>query len=215
MINLPQKFYNERKKIYLLTFLGSLLMKKRVAWCMICLPIFIEFFLIKDLDPSIKRFWSTLLIATGFTALFFFIFVLLLHPFIVLFPKLQLLKLINRRRREWGVASFIYAFIHLLCYLGKKKFINGKIELKSFFHPVILTGLFAFLILTVLASTSNNVSIRKLGVQKWKKIHSLAYLASFFIFFHLALQKGWALFWAFTIFPILFSLQLIRKFRKT
>ena len=91
-------------------------------------------------------------------------------------------------RKIFGLTSFCYALLHFLVYLF--------FELESFSiysdfqsRPFIAYGLFAFFCLLPLAITSNNKSIKKMGVNNWKKLHQLIYPAFAFSAFHYYLKS--------------------------
>lgn len=89
-------------------------------------------------------------------------------------------------RRFWGVSSFLILLSHVVFY-----FVNEGFEGKAFTQMVTKTylifGTLAFAIFFVLAITSNNFSLRKLGGKTWKRIHRSIYLAQFLILAHLML----------------------------
>ena len=118
---------------------------------------------------------------TGNIAVAFFLCVLCLTPLKVLFRRNKLVSALNRHRRTVGLACFFYASLHLGIYLT-----NG---LQTLFDEItrfyIAAGLSAFVILLVLALTSNNRAQRKLGGRKWKKLHRIVSV----IFIYTALQN--------------------------
>lgn len=151
---------------------------------------------------------KTILVYAGYTSVFFLVLVLALNPLRAWFPASRILRVLNKCRRELGVASFSYALLHMLSYLVKK----GSIAkfLKYVFHPAIIPVLFVALpLLLALSLTSNNFSVKKLGYQEWKRLHKRIYIAEIAIFLHMILV-GEALY-AFLIFIPLFILQYKRR----
>ncbi|AOZ13669.1 sulfoxide reductase heme-binding subunit YedZ [Pseudomonas lundensis] len=79
-------------------------------------------------------------------------------------------------RRQIGLWCFAYVILHLLAYLA---FVLGfdwsqlGVELRK--RPYIIVGSLGFLLLFVLAVTSNRYSQRRLGA-RWKKLHRLIYV---------------------------------------
>ena len=144
---------------------------------------------------------------SGYSAVGFLALVLLLNPLIHMFPAIIKLKKLNRYRREIGVACFSFALVHIACFVTK----HGIPKVFTFMiHPALIPVIFiAFPIFLLLALTSNNVSIKKLGFMKWKKLHKKVYFAEVAIFFHMFLV-GKKLY-AFLIFVPLFTLQWIRQ----
>jgi methionine sulfoxide reductase heme-binding subunit len=56
--------------------------------------------------------------------------------------------------------------------------------LQSFSKPFVWFGLIGLSILVLLALTSNNWSVRKLGGKRWKLLHRLAYVAAIALIYH-------------------------------
>jgi len=115
--------------------------------------------------------------------------VLALSPLRVLFPGSRIVSALNRHRRTIGVSACVYGLMHFgfhLLYEGDAQAIT-----RSFSKPFIWVGLAGLSILLVLALTSNNFSIRKLGGRNWKRLHRLAYLAAALLIYHQAIAgKG-------------------------
>jgi DMSO/TMAO reductase YedYZ heme-binding membrane subunit len=62
---------------------------------------------------------------------------------------------------------------------------------RSFSKPFIWFGLTGLSILVIMAGTSNNFSIRKLGGKNWKRLHRFAYAAAAILIYHQAIAgKG-------------------------
>jgi len=115
--------------------------------------------------------------------------VLSLSPLRVLFPRSRLVNALNRHRRIVGVSACVYGLMHFgfhLLYEG-----DAQAIARSFSKPFIWVGLAGLSILVILALTSNNLSIRKLGGRNWKRLHRLAYLAAALLIYHQAIAgKG-------------------------
>jgi sulfoxide reductase heme-binding subunit YedZ len=130
--------------------------------------------------------------------------VLSLSPLRVLFPQSRLVNALNRHRRIVGVSACAYGLFHFtfhLLYEGDVLAIE-----RSFSKPFIWFGLVGLSILVVLAATSNNFSIRKLGGRNWKRLHRLAYAAAALLIYHQSIAgKGhwhiarWLLLWLGTL----------------
>ena len=86
-----------------------------------------------------------------------------------------------QRRRDLGVASFVYATGHLLIYLVRKA--SPELILRELQTPYILVGWIAFGLFVPLALTSNDLSMRWLR-RKWKSLHRLVYPAAILTFLH-------------------------------
>jgi sulfoxide reductase heme-binding subunit YedZ len=108
--------------------------------------------------------------------------VLSLTPLRVLFPHSTIVNALNRHRRYIGVSACVYGLIHFSCHV----LYQGDWDdlLQSFTKPFTWFGLAGLSILVVLALTSNNWSVRKLGAKRWKLLHRLAYVAAVILIYH-------------------------------
>src|SRR5881227_2289563 len=115
--------------------------------------------------------------------------VLSLTPLRVLSPHSQIVAALNRHRRAVGVSACIYGLLHFTAHVLYEGGWDGLV--RSLSKPFIWYGLAGLSILVALAVTSNQVSIRKLGGRKWKRLHRLAYIAAALLIYHQAIAgKG-------------------------
>jgi sulfoxide reductase heme-binding subunit YedZ len=85
---------------------------------------------------------------------------------------------IVKLRRMLGLFAFFYATLHMLTWVVFIHYFDVKFMIEDVVkRPFITVGMTTFLILLVLASTSNRFSMRKLG-RKWGKLHRLVYVAA-------------------------------------
>lgn len=150
-------------------FLASL-----VPLLLIVLAIFTN-----DLGPDPAK---ALALDTGRWALRFLLLCLLISPLreITGWPKLIPL------RRTFGLYAWFYATLHLLVYvflLLQLRWFEIWDDILE--RPYITVGFLAFLMLCVLALTSNKYMMRKLG-RRWKRLHRLVYFAGGLGVLHLA-----------------------------
>jgi methionine sulfoxide reductase heme-binding subunit len=83
-----------------------------------------------------------------------------------------------RIRRELGLFAFFYASLHFLTYLLLDQFLDFEaIVLDIAQRPFITVGFAALVLMVPLALTSTTESIRRLGYQRWVRLHRLVYLA--------------------------------------
>lgn len=123
---------------------------------------------------------------TGQWAMRFLLLTLAITPF----SKITGLSLIKYRRMV-GLASFFYAVLHLSIFLIDQQFNASYILEEIIKRPYITIGFISFILLFLLAITSNNFSIRKLK-QRWKKLHKLVYLIAVLVIVHFYWQvKSW------------------------
>jgi len=81
-------------------------------------------------------------------------------------------------RRMLGLFAFFYATLHMLTWVVFFHFFDVDFMIEDVLErPYITVGMTTFLILLVLAVTSNRFSIRKLG-RRWGKLHRLVYVAA-------------------------------------
>jgi sulfoxide reductase heme-binding subunit YedZ len=108
--------------------------------------------------------------------------VLSMTPLRVLFPRSAIVNALNRHRRYIGVSACIYGLIHFSCHV----LYQGDWDdlLQSFTKPFIWFGLTGLSILVLLALTSNNWAVRRLGGRRWKLLHRLAYVAAVVLIYH-------------------------------
>lgn len=155
--------------------------------------------------------WKVLTSYSGYFAVGFLITTLSLSPLKKLFPQWILITKLNRYRREFGVAAFSFATVHLICFIIKRGSIMKTLPyaLHPAIGPVLLV---AYPIFFFLAISSNQYSIRKLTFLKWKKLHKTVYFAEGAIVLHMSLvgQKLWA---AILFVPLVF-LQILRIRKK-
>ncbi len=135
----------------------------------------------------------------GRTALYFLVASLAVTPLL----RLAGISLM-RFRRALGLLCFTYAALHVLSWLSMDMgFLWAQMGRDIVKRPYLLFGMTAFAMLTALAVTSNNLSLRRMGARAWRRLHRLAYVAGPLVTLH------WV--WALKTFPVepLFWLSLI------
>jgi methionine sulfoxide reductase heme-binding subunit len=139
--------------------------------------------LVPAIWPDVTVPWSghlgvnpveTLLHVTGRNALRLLLVTLLITPV----RRLTGWNRVQLVRRMVGVWSFVYALCHFLVYvafdqLGDVRAIAEDVLKRRF----IFAGMFAFALLLLLAITSTNGMIRRLG-RRWQRLHRLVYVAA-------------------------------------
>jgi methionine sulfoxide reductase heme-binding subunit len=133
---------------------------------------------------------------TGTWALAMLVISLTVTPLRRLTKWNELIKL----RRMLGLFSFFYATLHLLTWIVFVNFFDVRSMIADVVkRPFITIGMLTFLILLVLAITSNRLSIRKLG-RRWASLHRLVYVAAITAVIHfwwlvkadITLPRRWA-----------------------
>jgi sulfoxide reductase heme-binding subunit YedZ len=119
--------------------------------------------------------------ATGDWTLRLLCVTLAVTPLRVMFGLPELAKL----RRMLGLFTYFYVVLHLLCYSWLDMgFEWGDIAADIAKRPFILVGFSAFVLLTPLALTSFNRSIRWLGAKRWQWLHRLVYVVALLAVLH-------------------------------
>lgn len=79
-------------------------------------------------------------------------------------------------RRMLGLYAFFYAVLHFMSYLWLDQFFDwGEIGKDIVKRPFITVGFAAFLLLIPLAATSTNAMVRRLGGERWRRLHRAVY----------------------------------------
>lgn len=126
----------------------------------------------------------------GRTALYFLIGSLAVTPLL----RISGISLM-RFRRVLGLLCFSYAGLHLLSWISMDMaFLWSQMAADVIKRPYLLFGMTAILLLLPLAVTSNNLSIRRMGGQAWRRLHKLVYIAAPLVALH------WI--WALKTFPV-------------
>ena len=110
---------------------------------------------------------------TGDWTLRFLCLTLLVTPLRRLTKMNWLIKL----RRELGLFSFFYAFLHFMTFLWFDHFFDVAEMFRDVAkRPFILVGFTAFVLLIPLAVTSTNAMVKRLGGKRWMWLHRLIYI---------------------------------------
>jgi sulfoxide reductase heme-binding subunit YedZ len=87
-------------------------------------------------------------------------------------------------RRMIGVGAFVYASLHILLYIADERFDLVKVALEIVKRLYLTVGLVAWLGLLALAVTSNDAMVKRLGSQRWRRLHQVTYVVAFLSLFH-------------------------------
>lgn len=84
-----------------------------------------------------------------------------------------------RLRRMLGLFAFFYAALHLLAYVWFDKFFSlSAIIDDTAKRPYITLGMLALLLLVPLALTSTNAMVKRLGGERWNRLHRAVFVAA-------------------------------------
>ena len=146
---------------------------KPVVFLLALVPalVLMQRFYQNDLGPNpIEELTHT----TGDWALYFLLGSLSISPIRRLLAQPNLIRF----RRMLGLFSFFYATLHFGVWAYFDKQLNPSELLADLtLRRFIIAGMFALLILAVLAITSTAGWIRRLG-KNWQRLHRLVYLAA-------------------------------------
>lgn len=100
-----------------------------------------------------------------------------------------------RFRRALGVMAFFYVALHFMSWVSIDMGLRwSEIAADLVKRPYIILGMIGLLALLPLALTSTDSAIRRLGPQKWRRLHRLSYVAVLAGVSHFViLVKGWPL----------------------
>ena len=131
------------------------------------------------------RSWGLVLDQSGEWALRMLILTLAVSPLRLVMKQLHMgphwPSWLLKRRRELGLATFLYAALHLAAYLARES--NLHVVLFDMKYLEFALGWAGFALLLVLALTSNDTSVHRLGTW-WKPLQRVVYLAAIAAFLH-------------------------------
>jgi sulfoxide reductase heme-binding subunit YedZ len=90
-----------------------------------------------------------------------------------------------RFRRLLGLLTFGYASLHLVCYAWFDMGLDWPDIVRDIpQRPFVLVGTLAFILLTLMAATSWNAAIRRLGARRWQTLHRSVYAVAVLAVLH-------------------------------
>jgi sulfoxide reductase heme-binding subunit YedZ len=92
-------------------------------------------------------------------------------------------------RRMVGVAAFSYATLHLALYIIDQTFDWRLVASEVAFRFYLTIGFLALLSLSVLAATSTDGMIRRLGGRRWRRLHQSVYVIAVLALVHYFIQS--------------------------
>lgn len=122
----------------------------------------------------------------GLSAMIWFLFVLSPGLISVYFPRFELNSILVFGRRALGKVTFLLALIH--ANLGFFFSYGGQFErfygLSNQYKIAVILGTIALLVLSLMALTSSDWMMRKIGFKRWKRLHRFGYFAFLFMLLH-------------------------------
>jgi sulfoxide reductase heme-binding subunit YedZ len=116
----------------------------------------------------------------GFWALMFVLITLAITPLRRVTRYGQLLDI----RRMLGVGAFCYAALHISLYVLDQQFDLLKVASEIAKRIYLVIGFVALSGLTVLAITSTDRMVRRLGGMRWARLHQIVYVIAFLALIH-------------------------------
>lgn len=126
------------------------------------------------------RLLNDLVHRAGYWALLFVLVALVVTP---LQRSARFAALIDVRRMI-GVGAFVYATAHILLYIADEKFDLAKVVGEIVKRLYLTIGLVAWLGLLVLAATSTDAMVRRLGAQRWRRLQQAIYVIGVLALIH-------------------------------
>jgi len=122
---------------------------------------------------------------TGLWAIRFLMIALAVTPLrrVLNWPRLILI------RRMVGVAAFSYATLHLAIYVVDQAFDWRLVVSEIVFRFYLTIGFITLLSLSVLAATSTDGMIRRLGGRRWRRLHQSVYVIGALALVHYFIQS--------------------------
>jgi methionine sulfoxide reductase heme-binding subunit len=116
----------------------------------------------------------------GFWALMFLLITLAITPLRRITRYGTLLDV----RRMLGVGVFCYAALHISLYVLDQQFDLWKVASEIAVRIYLVIGFTALTGLAVLASTSTDGMVRRLGGMRWARLHQIVYVIAFLALIH-------------------------------
>lgn len=146
---------------------------------------------------------------SGLWAMQLLLLTMAITPLRSILGQISWMAWLAKRRRDLGVAAFLYACLHTAVYFNRKADLD--LILKEAGNVWLLAGWFTLLALLPLAVTSNDFAMRLLR-RNWKRLHRLVYGCAILAFVHWTLS-AFDPFLAYLHLIVLTTLQLLRYAR--
>jgi sulfoxide reductase heme-binding subunit YedZ len=87
-------------------------------------------------------------------------------------------------RRMIGVAAFFYIAAHLLLYIADQSFSLTKVASEIVLRLYLTIGFIALVGLAILAATSTDAMVKRLGGTNWRRLHQIIYVVGLLALIH-------------------------------
>lgn len=92
-------------------------------------------------------------------------------------------------RRMIGVAAFAYVATHFLLYVVDQQFDLAKVASEIVLRVYLTIGFVAVVGLAVLAATSTDAAVRRMGAPAWQRLHRIVYVLAVLALLHFFMQS--------------------------
>lgn len=124
---------------------------------------------------------------TGEMAFYFLVANLVIGVLIALKVKMpNPLRFLYLNRRFLGIITFFYLVMHLSFYLAMEGFEFKAIE-QMYTKLYLIFATAAWVLFLILTLTSNDLSVKKLTLKKWKMLHKVVYVGFALVAAHVLL----------------------------
>jgi sulfoxide reductase heme-binding subunit YedZ len=87
-------------------------------------------------------------------------------------------------RRMIGVGAFTYAFAHILLYVADQSYDLWKVASEIVLRLYLTIGFIALTGLALLAATSTDAMVKRLGALRWRRLHQAVYVIALLALIH-------------------------------
>jgi sulfoxide reductase heme-binding subunit YedZ len=124
-------------------------------------------------------------------------------------------RYLMRNRRYIGLSFAVVHFTHLAFVLSNITMVAGEARAIG----IIVPGAIAYVFLALMTLTSNDISLRKLGVKRWRLLHKMGGYYIWLIFFATTLppsgSSAWMLFLSVSVLVLRISAYQRQRMKKT
>lgn len=154
----------------------------------------------------------------GLWTIFFLYVTLLIGPLTFAFKRLPQRVRLIKSVRALGVSSFLFALLHVyFAFFGALGGWSGIPFLQGKTLVAVLLGLGALIILFLLACTSFDFAVKRMGFKRWKFLHRFVYLGGLAILVHVFLMRSrlfgsgtlaWTFYVALAFLTVLYAIRI-------
>lgn len=164
-------------------------MPRRIAWISVgvvsLIGIAIFFYFVRSFSPAQRYTLFFINKATAETAILLIGLSFLLGPLCKIFPFISRYLYF---RRYFGLVGFVTVLVHIVLSLLQ---FTSRFPLKWYFDHIwgVVAAIVSTVIFLILALSSSNKVIQKLGGKQWKTVQRLGYAAVIFALIHIGIAS--------------------------